>query len=271
MIITINEFLDLPVERDNIIADHEYWTDKQEMLAGNTKIIQGNEIKQRKWTFLTDGLGLEEAQTAVGILANLGDFWGFNGNIYSGKGQRPVFETNEPDPSEPLFVTGAYTSALRLNDFDMSLRVYLEPMYILSFYRQLVEYDDRFYHYLLDGVTDRIWIDGELASESEISDHEINDWLEVNVMGNAVEFDSSAGDIDEVYVMSGVSYTENLFSAEDVFEMGQLPMNGIFQHVQGDFLDSDESHVEGEIFVNETQWENIGESSQIEFRLEEKI
>lgn len=271
MIITVNEFLNLNIERENIETDYEYHVDNVKMFAGNTKIIGGEVIKERAWEMRTNALTDQEALTAMGILINLGDFWSFNQELHSGKGQKATFETDVNDPSEPTFVTGTYTSALRLNDYDMILNVYLEPMYLLSFYRQLVEFDDRFYHYIFDGITDRVWIEGELASEEEITEHGINDWLEINTIDNEVIFKSEAGDVDEVYVMSGVSYTENLFTAQDVYNVGELPMNGPYQYIEGNFLDDDETGILCEVIIDSNQWENIGKSNQIRFRLEEKI
>ena len=271
MIITVNNFLDLNVERENIDTDHEYYHDKMKMFAGNTKIVGGERIKKRAWEMRTDGLTNEEAQTAVGILANLGDYWTFNNTMFSGKGQKATFETNISSPTDPTFSTGRYTSAVRLNDYDMNLRVYLEPIFILSFYRQQTEFDDRFYHYFIDTLTDRIWIDGELATNEEIQEHEINDWLSWDTVDNRITFHKDAGDVDEVYVMTGVSYTENLFSAEDVFNAGELPMNGPYQYVEGDFLDSDENSIVGKIIIDRNEWQNIGSSNQVRFRLEEKV
>jgi len=270
MIITINNFLDLNVERD-IDTDNKYFHDNARMIAGNTVTIEGEESKQRIWEMRTSGLTNEEAQTTVGILANLGDFWAFNGTVYSGKGQRATFETDISSPSSPVFSNGRFTDAIRLNDYDMNLRVYLEPIFMLSFYRQQTEFDDRFYHYFIDTLSDRIWIDGELATDTEIQDHEINDWLSWDTVDNRITFQKDAGDVDEVYVMTGVSYSENLFTAEDIFNAGELPMNGPYHYIEGDFLDSDENMVQAKAIIDRSQWENIGQSNQIRFRLEERI
>lgn len=268
MIITINDFLDIPISRDSIKPNHVYNDDVVQCLAGNTKVLQSNLIKQHRWDMETSGLTPSQAFSVSAILQNLGDFWSFKDNWFSGKGQKAQFETDVTDPSEPVLITGIYNNAVRLNDFDMILKVYLESDYMITFYRQLVDFDSRFYHYIIDSQ-DNIWIDGELADDTTIEEHGVNDWVDINIIDNKLTFKKEAGDIDDVFVMVGVIPDDGLLNPTNIYNAGELPIHPPYLRVSGKFLEQE--YMEVLCTVNKKSYESIGSSISIPFTIEEVV
>ncbi|MFW6242965.1 MAG: hypothetical protein ACOC2W_02305 [bacterium] len=266
MIITVNDFLDIPIKRDSIKPEHVFNDDVVQCMAGNTKVLQSNIIKKHKWKLVTSGLTPSQAFSVSSILQNLGDYWSFKDDWYSGKGQKAQFETDVSNPSEPVLISGVYNNAVRLNDYDMILKVYLEREYMITFYRQLVEFDSNFYHYIIDGEG-TIWINGELANEQTIEEHGINDWLEINVIDNNIIFKKEAGDIDDVYVMVGIIHDDGILNPENIYNAGELPINPPYLRISGKFLDQDYMNVI--CTVNKKSYESIGNSISIPFTVEE--
>jgi hypothetical protein len=269
MIITINDFLEVPISRENIEPDPVYYLDEIKMFAGNTKLVQSNRIKKQRWNMTTESLKPEQAFSVASILANLGDYWKFNGDYFSAKGQEATFETAVTSPAEPIIITGAFGSSVRLNDYNMILRVFLESNYLVSFYRQQTSFDDKFYHYVVDDF-DRVWIDGVLADETTIENHGIRDWLIVKPLDNAIYFTKEAAEIDEVYVMSGVMYDADILDPANIYQAGEMPITGSTIKVAGDFLDT-EDYIICECRVDQNEYRDIGKSIDVEFTLEEDI
>lgn len=270
MIITVNDFLEIPIAREDIEPEPVYYLDEIKMFAGNTKLVQSNRIKKQTWKMTTESLTPEQAFSVASILANLGDYWKFNGDWFSVKGQEATFETDvEEDPADPINVTGAFGSSVRLNDYDMILRVFLEPNYLISFYRQDTSFDDKYYHYVIDN-DERVWIDGDRADDETIEEHGILDWLTVSIKDNEVVFEKEAGDVDEVYVMSGALYDKNILNPADIYLAGELPLTGDTIKVEGDFLD-DEDYLMCHCNVDQNEYKDIGKSIDVEFTLEEDI
>lgn len=264
MKITINEFLELDIGREDIRPEHEYFVDKIQCMAGNTKILQSNEIKKHRWEMTTNGKTIRQAFTIVSILSGMGDYWSFDYTANSAKGQKAEYS----NPDEPIYVDGPFGGAVRLNDSDLTLKVYLEPNHLISFYRQDSDVDPTFYHFLTDGE-DRVWIDGEEADEEDLLFHEFEDWFEVNTADNEVLFDKKASDIGEVYVMTGVVYNQDLFSAQDIYEMGKLPIDPPTIKVEGSFLK--EEYMICRCEVHNKEYLSIGNTANVDFTLEEDL